>query len=368
MLGMSYPGWLTVMAMLDPHPALKAVSPQASPADMFLGDDFHHNGAFRLSYGFEYAAMMETAKENHAPSSSISYDTYDWYLRLGSLSTSTRSICTASIPTWNDFVEHPELRRVLAAAGVAPYLDSVTVPTLNVAGWWDQEDFYGPVKIYERSRRTTPKHLNYLVVGPWNHGGWSAAAGASSARSTSAATPRVLPHEDPSAVVRVLAEGQGHAEACRRRPTFEAGVEHVAARATAGRRTGVTDRDSTSGRPASCRSTPPTSTPSSASDAYVSDPAQSGAVPRAPDSADVRRGLDVVDAGSWTISDFVDDRAGRAQLGDARRSTERRVDRGRHRGAPVRLDHRQRCRLGREAHRRLSRQRSGGHDRSRAIS
>ena len=54
MLGISYPGWLTVMAMLDPHPALKAVSPQASPADMFLGDDFHHNGAFRLSYGFEY--------------------------------------------------------------------------------------------------------------------------------------------------------------------------------------------------------------------------------------------------------------------------------------------------------------------------
>jgi predicted acyl esterase len=59
--GVSYDGWLAAMAMLDPHPALKAVSPQASPADMFLGDDFHHNGAFRLSYGFEYAAMMETS-------------------------------------------------------------------------------------------------------------------------------------------------------------------------------------------------------------------------------------------------------------------------------------------------------------------
>ena len=63
MLGVSYPGWLTVMAMLDPHPALKAVSPQASPASMFLGDDFHHNGAFRLSYGFEYVALMEGGKE-----------------------------------------------------------------------------------------------------------------------------------------------------------------------------------------------------------------------------------------------------------------------------------------------------------------
>ena len=61
-LGISYDGWTTVMSMLDPHPALKAVSPQASPVDMFIGDDFHHNGAFRLSYGFEYASSMETTK------------------------------------------------------------------------------------------------------------------------------------------------------------------------------------------------------------------------------------------------------------------------------------------------------------------
>jgi putative CocE/NonD family hydrolase len=64
MLGISYPGWFTVMALIDPHPALKAASPQAPPADMFLGDDFHHNGAFRLSYGFEYAALMETSRVN----------------------------------------------------------------------------------------------------------------------------------------------------------------------------------------------------------------------------------------------------------------------------------------------------------------
>ena len=101
--------------MLDPHPALKAVSPQASPADMFLGDDFHHNGAFRLSYGFEYVAMMETSKE-------ISrfefdrYDTYEWYLKLGSLANVDAELSSrARCPTWNDFVEHPELRRLLAA-------------------------------------------------------------------------------------------------------------------------------------------------------------------------------------------------------------------------------------------------------------
>src|SRR5947209_12768461 len=89
MLGISYDGWLTAMAMLDPHPALRAVSPQASPADMFLGDDFHHNGAFRLSYGFEYATMMETGKTNYSFKFDVP-DTYDWYLRLGPLATVNR--------------------------------------------------------------------------------------------------------------------------------------------------------------------------------------------------------------------------------------------------------------------------------------
>src|SRR5262249_53477552 len=84
-LGISYPGWTAAMATLAPLPALKAASPQASPADMFLGDDFHHNGAFRLSYGFEYATMMETNKEQ-ARFDFNKYDTYEWYLRLGALS------------------------------------------------------------------------------------------------------------------------------------------------------------------------------------------------------------------------------------------------------------------------------------------
>jgi predicted acyl esterase len=65
------------MALIEPHPALNAASEQASPADMFLGDDFHHNGAFRLSYGFEYAAMMETGKTNKTFQFK-QYDTYDW--------------------------------------------------------------------------------------------------------------------------------------------------------------------------------------------------------------------------------------------------------------------------------------------------
>ena len=76
MMGVSYDGWLATMALLDPHPALKAVSEQATPADMFLGDDFHHNGAFRLSYGFEYAALLETAKEDNT---NFAFDVADTY-------------------------------------------------------------------------------------------------------------------------------------------------------------------------------------------------------------------------------------------------------------------------------------------------
>jgi putative CocE/NonD family hydrolase len=171
MMGVSYPGWLTAMAMLDPHPALAAVSPQASPADMWIGDDFHHNGAFRLSYGFEYAAMMETSKENENFAFDR-YDTYDWYLKLGSLANVNTKYLKGKIPTWNDFAAHPNYDSFWQRQAMQSYLTRVTVPTLNVGGWWDQEDFYGPVHIYRTLEKKDVKSNNFLVVGPWNHGGW----------------------------------------------------------------------------------------------------------------------------------------------------------------------------------------------------
>lgn len=175
-LGISYGGWLTTMAMLDPHPALKAVAEQASPADMFLGDDFHHNGAFRLSYGFEYATEMETGKENYFFKFDRP-DLYDWYLSLGPLSNVNRKYLHEKVPTWNDFVEHSDYDGFWQYQSFAPHLTRVTVPTLNVAGWWDQEDFYGPMKIYELLERHDANHQNYVVAGPWNHGGWARPGG-----------------------------------------------------------------------------------------------------------------------------------------------------------------------------------------------
>jgi putative CocE/NonD family hydrolase len=171
MTGTSYPAWLAVMAMLDPHPALKTVVPKASPADMYLGDDFHHQGAFRLSYGFEYATMMETTKErvNFAFDKP---DLFDWYFDVGSLAHVNEKFLHGSIPTWNDFSNHSSYDAFWKRQSVEPALTSVRVPTLNIAGWWDQEDFYGPVTIYRMLAPYDTKHMNYLVVGPWNHGGW----------------------------------------------------------------------------------------------------------------------------------------------------------------------------------------------------
>jgi putative CocE/NonD family hydrolase len=145
---------------------------------MWIGDDFHHNGAFRLSYGLEYAYMMESSKEiTNAATLIDRYDTYDWYLELGPLANVNRRHFRESIPTWNDFVRHPDYDAFWKRQAFAPWLTRVTVPTLNVAGWWDQEDFYGPIKIYELLERHDAARENFLVVGPWNHGGWSRGTG-----------------------------------------------------------------------------------------------------------------------------------------------------------------------------------------------
>ena len=170
--GISYGGFLAAMAMVDPHPALKAVSEQACMGDAWLGDDFFHNGAFRLSYGFEYSALMETSKENYSFSFD-SFDLYEWYLKLGVLSNVNARYFHGKIPTWNNFVNHPTYDDFWQRHAIANALQHTTVPNLNVAGWWDQEDYFGPMTTYANLEKSDDKHLNYLVVGPWNHGGWA---------------------------------------------------------------------------------------------------------------------------------------------------------------------------------------------------
>ncbi len=178
MNGISYPGYLVTMGMVNPHPALKAVSEQACMGDAWLGDDFFHNGAFRLSYGFEYTALLESSNENF----SFPFDRFDlfeWYLGLGALSNANEKYFHGSIPTWNNFVSHSSYDDFWKRHAVSYTLHEPTVPNLNVAGWWDQEDFYGPMMTYERLEKSDKKSHNYLVVGPWNHGGWAHGPGKS---------------------------------------------------------------------------------------------------------------------------------------------------------------------------------------------
>ena len=170
--GISYGGFLATRAMVDPHPALRAVSPQATCADMFVGDDFHHNGAFRLSYSFVAAAAFEARPYMEYWDR---WDTYDWFLDLGPLSNVNDRHFRGVSPTWNAFVEHPNKDAYwdTEICGVVPFLQGLTVPALHVTGWYDTEDFYGPIMVYRHLEQDDRNNENFLVLGPWTHGGWT---------------------------------------------------------------------------------------------------------------------------------------------------------------------------------------------------
>ena len=169
-LGVSYDGWLSAVATIKAHPALKASSPQAPMTDTWLGDDFFHNGAFRQSYGYEYVRMMETSKENSDVS--LDKDAYDWYLEKGSLGKITE-LNEGKFPTWNSFVAHPAYDSYWQARGFANKYGATHVATLVVGGWWDQEDFYGALATYAALEKYDKNNHNFIVLGPWNHGGWN---------------------------------------------------------------------------------------------------------------------------------------------------------------------------------------------------
>jgi hypothetical protein len=171
-MGISYPGWLTLMAGVNAHPALKALSPQAPMVDTWMGDDFFHNGAFRLSYGLEYSVAMETGP-TFSTFNVGAYDMYDWYLRLGPLSNVAARAFPGGRPTWNAFVQHPSYDAYWQQRAAQRAITRPTVPTLTVGGWWDQEDRFGPLAIYAAMEPNDDRHINRLVMGPWNHGAWA---------------------------------------------------------------------------------------------------------------------------------------------------------------------------------------------------
>lgn len=176
--GISYDGWTAIIAATDPHPALKAVSEQATPADMFMNDDFHHNGAFRLSYGFEYSVLTEAAKTDSLYNFH-EYDVYNWYLNLGALSNINQKYAHNTLPTWNNFIAHPNYDSFWQKQALAYRLDHPRTAIQHVSGYWDQEDMVGPQTAYKVLEKQDKDSQNFIVLGPWRHGGWAGGEGKS---------------------------------------------------------------------------------------------------------------------------------------------------------------------------------------------
>jgi uncharacterized protein len=177
MYGVSYDGLTTALALLHPHPALKAMSEQASPVDQWMNDDDHRYGALRESYNFEYAVMEQADKNSNTHFDFETYDTYQWYLDLGPLSNINAKYLHGSIPYWNATMEHPDYDDFWKKEAWVRQLHGSDVPNLNVAGFWDQEDPWGPWQIFRHAEENDPDHNNFIVAGPWFHGQWQSAKG-----------------------------------------------------------------------------------------------------------------------------------------------------------------------------------------------
>ena len=174
-MGVSYPGWLAGIAGVNPHPALKAISPQAPMTDTWMGDDFFHQGAFRQSFGVEYATGMEWPDSLPSPLRFDRYDRYDWYLKFPTLKELGEKNGIANLPSWTGFRTHPAWDEYWQAKAMQKVLTRPDVAVLNVGGYWDQEDVFGPQEAYRTLEKNDTRNWNHIVLGPWFHGGWSGA-------------------------------------------------------------------------------------------------------------------------------------------------------------------------------------------------
>jgi len=178
--GISYPGFYSTMGIIDAHPAVKAVSPQAPVTEWFIGDDFHHNGAFFLLdcfpffYSFGQPRREPTRQGNPGFQWPIP-DNYEFFLSLGAVKNIAPLYFGDSIKFWNDAFSHPDYDYFWKARDPRPHLKNVTPAVMTVGGWFDAEDLFGALNTYEAIETQNPKNIdNYLVMGPWSHGQWAA--------------------------------------------------------------------------------------------------------------------------------------------------------------------------------------------------
>ncbi|MBL9112179.1 MAG: CocE/NonD family hydrolase [Myxococcales bacterium] len=180
--GISYPGFYAAQAAISGHPAIKAVSPQAPVTEWFLGDDFHHNGAFFLAEAFDFYSSFGKVRPKPVPKATWGFDygtgdLYDFFLRLGPLARTNEVHFEGKLPFWNDLFAHGSRDDFWKARDPRPHYRAAKPAVLTVGGFFDAEDLWGSLETYKAFETQSPGAKNHLVMGPWRHGGWARSDG-----------------------------------------------------------------------------------------------------------------------------------------------------------------------------------------------
>jgi len=181
--GISYPGFYTSSAMIDAHPAVKAVSPQAPIGDWFIGDDFHHNGALYLAamFGFMPAFGVPHPEPTQKFGAQFEFGTpdgYDFYLAQAMpLTKVTDNLYKHRVAWWDEIIQHPNYDAYWKARSLPQHLKDIKPAVLTVGGWFDAEDLWGTLHTYASANKMSPQGDVRLVMGPWCHGCWARTEG-----------------------------------------------------------------------------------------------------------------------------------------------------------------------------------------------
>src|SRR5262245_10317989 len=171
-LGISYDGFLPLMALVHPHPALKVSVPMNPMVDGWMGDDWFHNGAFR-QIGIDYIHDQEATRDSSAKFPRSHFDDYDTFREAGSAGELGRRHGMEQIGFWNKILAHPAYDAFWRDQAVDKLLakEPLTVPVMLVHSLWDQEDIYGAIAVYNAIKpKDTANDKVFLVLGPWHHG------------------------------------------------------------------------------------------------------------------------------------------------------------------------------------------------------
>ena len=182
MWGISYPGFYAAAGMIDAHPALKAVSPQAPIADWFAGDDFHHNGALFLPHAFNFFVAFGQPRAPGAPAFLPRFDHgtpdgYRFFLDLGAMPNAETRHMKGQVAFWTEMMQHEKYDAFWQARNIRPHLRNIAPAVMTVGGWFDAENLFGALNVYRFTEQQSPGARNSIVMGPWYHGGWSRSDG-----------------------------------------------------------------------------------------------------------------------------------------------------------------------------------------------